>query len=92
MADVLRKLTRNELRRLKPGEWVAWGKSNWDNNPVQEDFAFLEAQVIAHPVRSAHEVMVFFDGLPHAVHKNQLFKVQPVIGMDAMHEDYDYNS
>jgi hypothetical protein len=91
MTDILRKLTRNELRRLKPGEWVAWGKSNWDNNPVQQDFAYWEAPVVAHPQRSGHYVILLFNGLPHAVHKNQLFKVQPIIGMEAMQQQFDYN-
>ena len=91
MTDVLKRISRAELRRLKPGDWVAWGKSNWDNNPVQQDFAFWEAQVLSDPVRSGHEVMVLFNGLPHAVHKNQLFKVQPIIGMEAMHHQFDYN-
>jgi hypothetical protein len=92
MTDVLKRISRAELRRLNPGDWVAWGKSNWDNNPVQENFAFWEAQVVAHPVRSGHEVMVLFNGLPHAVHKNQLYKVHPITDMEHMHESYDYNS
>jgi hypothetical protein len=40
MMDILRQLSRAERRRLNPGEWIAWGKSNWDNNPVQPEFAF----------------------------------------------------
>jgi hypothetical protein len=92
MIDVLRKLTRNELRCLQPGEWVAWGRSNWDNNPVHEHFAFWEAQVMAHPVRSAQEIMVHFNGHPHAVPKNMIYKVQPVIDVEDMHTQYDYNS
>ena len=91
MTDILRKLTRKELRRLKPGDWVAWGKTNWDT-PDKQDFAFWEAQVTAHPVRSAQEVMVLFNGLPHAVHKNRLYKVPPVIEVEEMHTQYDYNS
>jgi hypothetical protein len=91
MTDILKKLTRKELRRLKPGDWVAWGKTNGDS-PDKQDFAFWETQVIAHPVRSGHEVMVLFNGIPHAVHKNQLFKVQPVIAVEDMHTEYDYNS
>jgi hypothetical protein len=91
MTDILRKLTRNELRCLQPGEWVAWGRSNWDNNPVHEDFAFWEGRVVAHPLRTGHNVMVLLNGVPHAVHKNQLFKVQPIIGMEAMHQQFDHN-
>jgi hypothetical protein len=92
MTDILKRISRAKLRRLKPGDWVAWGRTNWDNNPVQQDFAFWEAQVIAHPVRSVHEVVVLFNGLPLAVHKNQLYRVQPVIGVENMHTQYDYNS
>jgi hypothetical protein len=91
MTDTFKKLTRKELRRLKPGDWVAWGQTNWDH-PHKKDFAFWEAQVISEPVQSGHEVMVLLNGLPHAVHKNQFFEVQPVVGLNAMHEDYDYNS
>ena len=91
MIDVLRKFSRAELRRLKPGDWVAWRKTNW-NTSDQKDFAFWEAQVIAHPVRSGHEVMVLFNGLPHAAPKNRLYRVQPVIDVEDMHTEYDYNS
>jgi hypothetical protein len=30
MKDEPKKLTHKELRRLRPGDWVAWGKSNWN--------------------------------------------------------------
>jgi hypothetical protein len=90
MTDILKRISRAELRRLSPGEWVAWGKTNWDS-PDKQDFAFWEAQVMAHPVRSAQHVLVLFNGLPQAVHKNQLFKVQPIIDMEAMHQQFDYN-
>ena len=36
--------------------------------------------------------MVLFNGFPKAVHKNQLFKVQPVIDIEDMHQQFDYNS
>lgn len=91
MSDILKKLGRAELRRLQPGDWIAWSKSN-RGTPDQKDFAYHEAQVLAHPVRSAQEVMVLFNGSPHAVEKNRLYKAQPVIGVEAMHTGYDYNS
>lgn len=91
MTDVLRKLSRAELRNLKPGAWVAWRKTRLDT-PDQKEFALCEGQVIAHPVRSGHEVMVLFNGLPHAVQKNRLYKVQPIIDVEDMHTQYDYNS
>jgi hypothetical protein len=91
MTEILRKLLRKDLRRLKPGDWVAWSKSTW-NTPKSEDFAFHEAQVMAHPVRSAQEVIVRFNGHPHAVPKSQVYKVMPVVGMDAMHTEWDFNS
>jgi hypothetical protein len=89
---ILKKLGRAELRRLEPGDWVAWSKSHWDNNPVQPDFAFWEAQIMAHPVRSAQYVLVLFNGLAYAVQKNRLFKVPPVTAIEHMHSEYDYNS
>jgi len=92
MTDILKKLTRKELRRLKPGDRVAWGKSNCDNHPLQQDFAYWETQVMAHSVRSAQEVTVLFNGIAHAVHKNRLYKVPPVVGIEDMHTEYDYNS
>jgi hypothetical protein len=91
MTDVLRKLSRAELRNLTPGVWVAWRKTRLDT-PDQKEFAFWEAQVIAHPVRSGHDVMVLFDGVPHAAQKNRLYKVQPVIDVKDMHQQFDYNS
>ncbi len=91
MTDVLKKLLRPDLRRLKPGDWVAWSKSNWDT-PDKPDFAYHEAQVMAHPSRTSQYVTVRFNGLPREVAKNQLYKVLPVIGIEEMHTQYDYNS
>jgi hypothetical protein len=91
MSDILKKLVRADLRRLKPGDSVAWSVSNW-GKPGEPDFAFYEAQVMTHPLRSAQEVMVRFNGCPHAVPKNMIYKVQPVIDVEDMHTEYDYNS
>jgi hypothetical protein len=90
MTDVLKRISRAELRRLNPGDWVAWGKTNWDS-PDKQDFAFWEAQVVAHPVRSAQHVTVFFNGHRHEVTKNQLFRVMPVIAIEDMHQQFDDN-
>jgi hypothetical protein len=90
MSDILKKLGRAELRRLEPGDWVAWSRSNW-GQPGEKDFAYHEAQVMAHPVRTAQEVAVLFNGLPHAVQKNRLYKVLPVISVEDMHQQFDYN-
>jgi hypothetical protein len=91
MSDNLKKLVRVDLRRLKPGDSVAWSVSHW-GQPGQPDFSFHEGQVLAHPVRSAQEVTVLFNGIAHAVHKNQLYNVPPVIDVEDMHTEYDYNS
>ena len=91
MSEILQKLSRKELRLLEPGNWVAWRKSNW-GQADEKDFAHWGAQVLAHPVRTAQEVMVCFNGCPHAVYKSQLYKVQPVIGVEDMHTAYDYNA
>jgi hypothetical protein len=91
MTDILRKLLRKDLRRLKPGDWVAWSKSTWDT-PESKDFYFHEAQVMAHPVHSAQYVTVFFNGHRHEVTKNQLLRVMPVIAIEDMHQQFDYNS
>jgi hypothetical protein len=91
LTDILIKLLRKDLRRPKPGDWVAWNKSNW-GTPESQDFSFHEAQVMAYPVRSAQDVLVLFNGLPHSVPKNMVYKVMPVIGVEAMHQQFDYNS
>jgi hypothetical protein len=92
MTDEPKKLTRKELRQLKPGDWVAWGKSNWDKT-INPPFSFWEeAQVMAHPVRCHQHVTVRFAGLPHQVPKNRLYKIPPVIAIENMHEEYDYDS
>ena len=91
MSAMLQKLTRKELRRLKSGDWVAWGRTHWHNNPLQPGFAFWEGRVVANPLRTGHNVMVLLNGVPHAVHKNQLFKVLPTTDMEHMHEQFDYN-
>ena len=92
MTDEPKKLTHKELRRLKPGDWVAWGKSNW-NKTVNQPFSFWEeGQITAHPVRSAQHVQVRLHGLPHEVPKNRLYKIQPGTAIENMHKDSDYNS
>lgn len=91
MCDILKKLRRAELRRLKPGTWVAWRKTNW-NIPDEKKFAFHEGQVIAHPARSGHHVMVLLNGLAHPAPKNRLYMIVPVITIEDMHTEYDYNS
>ena len=45
-----------------------------------------------HLVRYHQHVTVRFEGLPHQVPKNRLYKIQPVIAIENMHEDFDYNS
>jgi hypothetical protein len=92
LSDILKKLCRTELRQLKPGDWVVWSTTgSWDT-PANADCACNEAQVVAHPVRSGHEVVVLFNGLAHAVQKNRLYKVLPIISVEDMHQQYDYNS
>jgi hypothetical protein len=92
MSDILKKLCRTELRQLKPGDWVVWSTTgSWDT-PANANCAYNEAQVMVYPVRCGHDVMVLFNGLPHAVQKNRLYKVQPVIAIEDMHTEYDYNS
>jgi hypothetical protein len=91
MTDNLKRLSRAELRRLKPGDWVAWGKSNWDA-PDKPDAAFWEAEIIAPFTRSDHTVTVLFDGVACTLYKSQLFKVQSVMAIEDMHTEYDYNS
>jgi hypothetical protein len=92
MKDEFKKLTHKELRRLKPGDWVAWGKSNWEKT-IKQPFSFWEeGQIAKHPVRSAQHVQVLIYGLPYEVPKNRLYKIQPVTIIENMHEDFDYNS
>jgi hypothetical protein len=91
MNEILEKITRKELRRLKPGTWVAWRKTTW-NAPDEKKFPFHEGQVIAHPVRSGQEVLVLLNGVPHATPKNRLYRLMPVIAIEDMHTEYDYNS
>jgi hypothetical protein len=48
MTDILKKLVRADLRRLKSRDRVAWSASNW-GKPGEPDFVLHEAQVMAHP-------------------------------------------
>jgi hypothetical protein len=91
MSDILKKLGRAELRRLEAGDWIAWSVSHW-GQPEEPDFAYNEAQLTAQSVRSSQYVTVLFNGLPHDVAKNQLYKVQPDVRIEEMHTQYDYNS
>jgi hypothetical protein len=92
MTDEPKKLTHNELRRLQPGDWVAWGKTNW-HKAIKQPFSFWnEGQVMEHLVRCHQHVTVRFEGLPHQVPKNRLYKTQPVTAIETMHEDFGYDS
>ena len=69
---------------------MAWGKSNW-NKTVNQPFSFWnEGQITAYPVRSAQYVQVRLRGLLQEVPKNRLYKMNPVIAIENMHEDFDY--
>lgn len=92
MAESLKRFSRAELRRLKPGDWVAWGRTAWHNHPLQPDFAFWKGRVIAFPERSGHHVRVLLKGVPHTAPKNRLYRLMPVIAIEDMHQQYDYNA
>jgi hypothetical protein len=91
MSDILKKLLRADLRRLTQGAWVAWSASNW-GQPGEPDFAYHEAQVMTDAVRTSQYVTVLFNGLPREVAKNQLYKLLPVIAIEDMHQQFDYNA
>ena len=73
------------------GWWVAWSKSTW-GQPDGPDFAYNEALVMAHPLRSSQYVTVLFHGISQAIAKNLLYRVKPIIDVEDMHTAYDYNS
>jgi hypothetical protein len=94
MTDEPKKLTRQEIRRLKPGDWVAW-KTDWPISWPKDNWTtpdWKEGQLTEHPVRSAQYITVRLDGLPQKAPKNRLYKVLPVIGVEDMHTEYDYDS
>jgi hypothetical protein len=94
MTEEPKRLTRQEIRHLKPGDWVAW-KRDWPISWPKDNWTtpdWKEGQLTEHPVRSAQYITVRLHGLPHQVSKNHLHKIPPVIAIENMHEEYDYNS
>jgi hypothetical protein len=86
--DTFQRLTRAELRDLKPGTWVAW----YRHKGVSPGISWLQGQVLECPVRCSHDVSVRFDGVPCLIPKNRLFKDLPVVEVEYMHEGFDYNA
>jgi hypothetical protein len=94
MTDILKKLTRQEIRRLKPGDWVAWSKTSC-HTPTPASFwngFWEEGQLMDYPVRCHQDIRVRLNGLPHRVPKNRLYKVQPIVTIENQHDQYDYNA
>jgi hypothetical protein len=90
--DTFKKLSRKDLRQLKPGAWVAWHRHNVADPGLTPALYWQEGQVIDSPIRCFHDVIIRFNGICRLVPKNRLYKVMPVIGVEAMHTEYDYNS
>ena len=84
------KLRGTEIMRLKPGDWVAWRKERW--KPIGPSTKWVEAQLTEHPIRCYHVVFVRFAGARISVEKNRLYKPPPVVGIDVMHEVFDYDA
>jgi hypothetical protein len=84
------RLTRRDIKNLKPGDWVAWREERW--GPIAPNAKWAEAQLTDHPIRCYQVVFVRFGGIRTAIEKNRLHKPPAVVGIDAIHEVLDYDS
>ena len=84
------RLTRRDIKNLKPGDWVAWRKERW--GPICPNAKWAEAQLTDHPIRSYQVVFVRFGGIRTPIEKNRLHKPPAVVGIDIIHEVWDYDS
>jgi hypothetical protein len=85
-----KKLTGTEINKLHPGDAVAWRKERW--KPIGPNTQWLEAQLTEHPIRCYHVVSVRFGGTQISIEKNRLYKPPVVVGIDVMHEVWNYDS
>ena len=84
------KLTGKEINKLKPGDWVAWRKER--SKPIGRDTEWAEAQLTDRPIRCCQVVFVRFRGIQTPIEKNRLHKPPAVVGIDIIHEVWDYDS
>jgi hypothetical protein len=84
------KLTGKEINKLKPGDWVAWRKERW--KPIGPNAKWAEAQLTDHPIRCYQVVLVRFGGIRISIEKNRLHKPPAVVGIETIHEVWDYDS
>jgi broad specificity phosphatase PhoE len=92
MTEEPKRLTRQEIRRLKPGDWVAW-KRDWPISWPKDNWTtptWEEGRLEYPAARSAQHVQVRINGLLRHVSKNCLHRVQPIITIETQHEQYDY--
>jgi hypothetical protein len=91
MTDTFQKLSRVDLRQLRPGDWVAWHRHNVAACGPSHGLFWQEGQVIDSPIRCFPDINVRFNGLCRLVPKNRLYKVTPIIDVEDMHQQFDYN-
>jgi hypothetical protein len=84
------RLTRRDIKNLKPGDWVAWRKERW--KPIGRDTEWAEPQLTDRPIRCYQVVFVRFGGIRTPIEKNRLHKPPTVVGIDIIQEVWDYDS
>jgi hypothetical protein len=83
------KLTKEDIKLLRPGMQVCWPTNNWNDENTNWEFGTVYSP--AHPVRCSSTIWVQVDGHHREVHKNYLYReLVPEIGNQ--HEEWDHNN
>ena len=85
-----RKLTGTEIMQLKPGDWVAWRTER--GKPIGPSTKWVEAQLADSPVRCYQVVSVLLESSRTQIEKDRLYRPPAVVGIDIIHEVWDYDS
>ena len=84
------KLTKAEIKLLRPGSQVCWPTKNWINENTRWEFGTVYSPT--HPVRCLSTVVVrVSDGSQREVHKNYLYR-ELVPEIERLHEVWDYDN
>jgi hypothetical protein len=83
------KLTKQEIKLLRPGTHVCWPTKNWINENTTWEFGTVYSPV--HPVRCISTVWLEVDGDRRDIHKNFLYR-ELVPEIEDQHEQWDYNN
>ena len=83
------KLTKQEIKLLRPGMQVCWPTNNRINENTKWEYGVVYSP--AYPVRCLSTVWVQVDGHIKEIHKNYLYR-ELVFEIEHQHEVWDYSN